>query len=168
MRNIIRFTLVAALVLALPAAAQTMDWNMAGSTGNVDEAAANAGLYAFTGTNAHFRGANVGQIVLRYPVTNTYGSFGSTIPPWTTMQLAAIDNSANGFVAARLVQVDRCSNVETTLGTITTVDDDNGGVQCPIVNVAGIDFGNFIYYIEVTLARNAAAAQASVQSVALY
>jgi len=168
MKSIIRITVLAALVLALPAAAQTMDWNMAGSAGNVDEQAANAGLYAFTGTNAHFRGANVGQIVLRYPVTNTYGSFNSKMPGWTTMELAATDNGANGFVTARLVQVDRCSNVETTLGTVTSTDDDNGGVQCHLVNVAGIDFGNFIYYIEVTLARNAAGAQASVQSLALY
>jgi hypothetical protein len=168
MKTIIRFIVVATFAMAIPAAAQNMDWNMAGSAGNVDETAANAGLYAFTGTNAHFRGANVGQIVLRYPVTNTYGSFGSTIPPWTTMELAAIDNGANGFVVARLVQVDRCSSVETTLGTVTSADGEAGVVNCALVNVAGIDFGNFIYYIEVTLARNAAAAQASVQSLALY
>lgn len=167
MKSILRFTVLAALVLALPAAAQNMDWNMAGSAGNVDEAAVNAGLFAFTGTNAHFRGANVGQIVLRYPVTNTYGSATSTIPPWTTMEMAAIDNGANGFVQARLVQVDRCSNVEATIATIVSADDD-GGVNCPTVAVAGIDFGQFIYYIEVTIARNMAAAQASLQSLALY
>jgi hypothetical protein len=167
MKNAIRVTALALLVLALPASAQ-MDWNMAGSAGNVDEQAANAGLYAFTGTNAHFRGNNVGQIVLRYPVTNTYGSFGSTIPPWTTMELAAIDNGANGFVQARLVQVDRCSNVENTIATIVSDDGEAGVVACHTAAVAGIDFGNFIYYIEVTLARNNANAQASIQSLALY
>lgn len=168
MKNVIRVTTLALLVLALPAAAQTMDWNMAGSAGNVDEQAANAGLYAYTGTNAHFRGANFGQIVLRYPVTNTYGSFGSTIPPWTTMELAAIDSGANGFVQARLMQVDRCSNVENAIAIIVSNDGENGVVACETAAVAGIDFGNYIYYIEVTLSRNNGNAQASLQSLALY
>ena len=63
MKSIIRFAAIAAFILALPAAAQNMDWNMVGSAGTVDEAAAAAAIYAFTDTNAHFAGANVGADV---------------------------------------------------------------------------------------------------------
>ncbi len=167
MKNIIRFAAIAALALALPAAAQNMDWNMVGSAGIVDETAIGAGIYAFTGTNAHHAGAAVGQIFLRYPVTNTYGSSVATAVPWTTLEMAATDNSMNGFVRARLVQVDRCSNVETVIATIVSAD----GPLAPFCFTAAVpamDFGLFIYYIEVTVARNNAAATATLHSLALY
>ena len=167
MKSIIRFAAIAAFILALPAAAQNMDWNMVGSAGTVDEAAAAAAIYAFTGTNAHFAGANVGQIFLRYPVTNTYGSSVATAVPWTTLEMAATDNSMNGFVRARLIQVDRCSNVETIIATVQTVDGPAAPV-CFLQAVPAMDFGLFIYYIEVTIARNNANALEVLHSLALY
>lgn len=168
MRSIIRVLLAAAFAATLPAAALTnMDWNAAGSTGIVDEGTIAAGNFAFTGTNAHFLIGTAGQIVLRFPVTNTYGSATSTIPPWTTLEMAAIDNGMNGFVRARLIQVDRCSNVETTVATVISPDG-NGAPFCSTIPVAGIDFSQFIYYIEVTIARANINAQASLQSLALF
>jgi hypothetical protein len=165
MKNIIRFALVVVFALALPAAAQNMDWNMVGSAGNVDEAS--GGLFAFSGTNAHIRGGMAGNVVLRYPVTNTYGGAISKLPPWNTFEMAATDSGANGFVQARLIQVNQCSNVEVVLATIVSPDGDQGSA-CTTAAIAGIDFGQYIYYVEVTIARNNAAALASLQSLSLY
>ncbi len=166
MKTIIRLIAVATFAMALPAAAQ-MDWNMAGSTGNVDEAAAAAGIYAFTGTNAHHAPGMAGTIVLRYPVTNTYGSSVATAVPWAFLEMAATDNGANGFVEARLIQVNRCSNVEAVIALVTSADGP-AVPACFVVNVPAMDFGLNIYYIEVRVARNNVAAIASLHSLTLY
>lgn len=168
MRSIAAFIAVAALATALPAAALTnMDWSMVGSAGIVDEGTVAAGNWAFTGTNALHLIGTAGAVVLRYPVTNTYGSATSTTPPWTTMEIAATDTGMNAFVQARLIQVDRCSNVETVLATIVSPDG-GSAPACSTIPVAGIDFSQHAYYVEVTIFRSNLADHAALQYVALY
>lgn len=166
MRIIIRLLALALFASSL-SAATNMDWSMVGSAGIVDEGTIAAGNWAFTGTNAHHLIGTAGLVVLRYPVTNTYGSATSTTPPWTTFEIAAIDTGMNCSVQARLIQVDRCSNIETVLATIVSPD---GGtaVACSTLPVSGIDFSQHAYYVEVTISRNNLNDHAALQYVALY
>jgi hypothetical protein len=169
MKLIVRLSLLSLLLVALPAAAQPlMDWNMVGSAGSVDEAAAAGFIYAYTNMTAHFAGGNLGTIVLRYPVTNTWGTaFGGTVPPWNTMEVAHVDNGAAASVVARLFQVNRCTNVQAQIAIMNSLDGPAGPV-CGVVPVPPLNFGTNIYYIEVTLTRTAVAGTPSVQYVALY
>ncbi len=146
MKLMIRLAFLSLLLAALPVLAQPMHWNMAGSSGVVDEANAVAANYAFTGLNVHHAGPNLGNIVLRYPVTNVFGSGLATAPPWATLEIAHTDNGggAGGFVQVRLMQINRCSNVEAPLFTWTSIDGPPNTV-CAIVPTPALNFGTNIY-----------------------
>lgn len=173
MKTICRLALLSLFLVSLSAAAQPMDWNMVGSAGSIDPATTIAGNVAFTAMSAHHRAANLGQIVLRYPVTNTFGSFSGTfMTPWNSMEVGHIDNGggAGNSVTARLFQVNRCTNAQVMIAIMNSLD--GGGVTvCPIVPIAPaalpLNFAMNIYYIEVTIQRNNVGFTPSLQYVAL-
>ena len=164
MKNLMRFALLSLVLVTLPAAAQ-MEWNIAGSTGIIDPATAPGSVQFVNMTAQHAAGA-VGQIILRYPVTNT-SLAGGTVPGWTAMEVAHVDNGPNAFVTVRLIEVDRCTNVQRQIAILNSLDGPAGPV-CPVVGVPPMDFGQKVYYVEVTLNRTAVAAIASLQYVALF
>jgi hypothetical protein len=171
MKILIRFALLSLLLLTLSAAAQPMDWNMVGSAGSIDPATTALGNLGFTNMTAHHAAGAFGQITLRYPVTNTFGSSSGTfLVPWNQMEVGHIDNGPNGFVVARLFQVNRCTNVQVQIAVMNSLDGPAGPV-CPIVPIAAgalpLNFAMNIYYIEVTIWRNNLAATPSLQYVAL-
>jgi hypothetical protein len=92
----------------------------------------------------------VNPVVARYNVTNTTGQ---EIATWSTLELGYLENSNNAQVSASLYQVDPCSGLRTLICTVTSV---NSAVPicrttCTFDNP--IDFGNFLYYVEVIVSR---------------
>lgn len=171
MKIIVRFALLSLFLVSLSAAAQPMDWNMVGSAGSIDPATTALGNLQFVNMTAQHAGGALGQITLRYPVTNTFGSSSGVFTvPWTRMEVGHIDNGAGGFVTARLWQVNRCTNAQVMIAIMNSID--GGGVTvCPIVPIAmgalPLNFAANIYYIEVTIGRNNVGFNPSLQYVAL-
>jgi hypothetical protein len=166
MKTMIRLLALAALLAALPAAAQTYDWSSIGSTGVIDYPS----LFAFTTTGPtlkHLSFSNT-TILARYPVTNTYGSATGSIPGWTTLHATYTDNSSSGSVTIKLFKVDKCDNAETQLCSITSADSGSTPVcdTCAF-NSTDVDFANYYYYVEVTLARTTTSATEAIHGVAL-
>ena len=166
MKTMIRLFALAALLAALPAAAQTFDWSSTGSTGIFDYPSMYK--YSTTGPSVKFANFQSGTVLFRYPVTNTYGSSTSTIPGWTTLHATFTDDSSNGSVTVKLFKVDKCDYTETQLCSITSTDGANSPVcdSCTF-NSTDVDFANYYYYVEVTLARSTTSANELIHAVAL-
>lgn len=166
MKNLIRFFALAALLAALPVAAQTYDWSSTGSTGIYDYPS----MYKYTTTGPTVKFANFqsGTVLFRYPVTNTYGSSTSTIPGWTTLHSTFTDDGSNASVTTKLFRVDKCDYSETQLCSISSSDGANSPV-CDTCNFnsTDIDFANYYYYVEVTLTRSTTSANAQIHGVAI-
>ena len=94
MRKVIVLSAAAILLLtALGASAQTGTWTAVGSTGTVDPTQVSL-FGVFTGTQLGFAAAgNPGSIVARFNVTNTYGGGLRDTPPWTTLEVGAINST---------------------------------------------------------------------------
>jgi hypothetical protein len=163
MRNLISLMTLALLFAALPAAAQAYDWSNVGSVGIL--AAGIGGV--FDGATFKHAPLRTGSLTARYPVTNTYGSSTSKTPPWTTLYAAVSDNSSAGSVTAKLVEVDKCSNTETTLCTLTSSD--NADPQCATCTFSSsaFDFANNHYYVQVTIARTSTSASPELHSLGI-
>ena len=166
MKTMIRFFALAALIAALPAAAQTYDWSSIGSTGVYDFPS----TYKFTtaGASLKFASFQSGTLTFRYPVTNTYGSASGSVPGWTTLHATFTDDSSSGSVTVKLFKVDKCDYTETQLCSITSTDGTNTPVcdTCTF-NSTDVDFANYYYYVEVTLSRSATSANEIIHGVAL-
>lgn len=165
MKIITRLLSLALFVTAVPLFAQTHDWTSIGGGGRVDKQS--AFKVAFTGPTLRFNSTSTGDLVARYPVTNTYGSGTSSTPPWTTLWATFLDNSASGSVTTRLYQIDKCTANETLICTITSSNSAN--VQCSscAFSASTFDFANNSYWIEVTLNRSTTAAGEEIHSVAV-
>lgn len=166
MKTLIKLLALTVLLAALPAAAQTYDWSSTGSTGVFDYPS----TYKFTttGPTVKFLSTQTGTLLFRYPVTNTYGSAVSTIPGWTTLHATFTDDSSNGSVTVKLFRVDKCDFTETQLCSITSSDGANSPVcdSCTF-NSTDVDFANYYYYVEVTVARSSSTANEQIHGVAL-
>lgn len=152
---------VLALLVTVPAAAQTYDWSNVGSVGIIP-----AGVgYVFTGPSFTFSPSRTGTLTARYNVTNTVGGAIDKTPPWTTFTAAYTDNSGNGNVNLRLMQVDKCSNAETMICNIESQDNTSCNTCTFTSNT--IDFANNFYYILANINRTNTSATIQLHSVAL-
>jgi hypothetical protein len=167
MKIITRLLAIALFTAALPALAQTHDWTSIGGVGILDP---KAGSFksTFTGPTLRFNSISTGDIIARYPVTNTYGSGTSKTPPWTTLWATFTDNSALGSVTTRLYQVDKCSANETLICTITS-SNGSSSPQCASCNFSSstFDFANNTYWVEVTMSRSSTTAAEEIHSLAV-
>jgi len=166
MKTLIRFLSLAALLAALPAAAQTYDWSSIGSAGVYDFASTYK--FATAGPSLKFGSFQSGTLVFRYPVTNTYGRASGSVPGWTTLHATFTDDSSNGSVTVKLFKVNKCDYSETQLCAITSTDGSNTPVcdTCTFNNT-DVDFANYYYYIEVTLNRTGSTPNEIIHGVAL-
>lgn len=160
MKAIISFT-VLALLLAVPATAQNYDWSHVGSVGTI---AAGVG-HNFIGPSFTFAPSRTGTLTTRYNITNTVGGAIDKSPAWTTFTAAYTDNSSNGNVSLRLMQVDKCSNAETMICNIGSQD--NGSCDSCTFTSNTIDFANNFYYIQANINRTTTSATIALHSVAL-
>jgi hypothetical protein len=166
MKNTTRLLALALFLAALPALAQTHDWTSVGSTGIVDPKAG-AFKLTWTGPTLKFNSISTGDIIARYPVTNTYGSGTSKTPAWTTLWATYKDNSASGVITAKLFEVDKCSGTETLICTITSAN--SAATQCSTCTFSSstFDFANNTYYVEVILSRSSTSAAEEIHSLAV-
>jgi hypothetical protein len=165
MKNITRLLAVTLFLVALPALAQTHDWTSVGVGGRVDKNG--AFKITFAGPTLKFNSISTGDIVLRYPVTNTYGSGTSKTPAWTTLWSTYKDNSANGSVTTKLYEVEECSDGETLICTISSSDSSSNQCSSCTFSSSTFDFANNTYWVEVTLSRSATSAAEEIHSVAV-
>lgn len=151
MKTLVSLTALALVLVLAPTAFAQADWSANATTGAIRPGSA---PHTWFGPSLTFAGANVGQIISRYNVTNTFGSSASSIMPWTTLRASIDDNSPFASVRVRLVEVKRCQNQEVTLCTLGSID--TPGTQCPVCTFATpVDFFNYEYYVEVTMNRSA-------------
>jgi hypothetical protein len=165
MKTTTRLLAIALFVTALPALAQTHDWTSVGVTGRI--APAGAFKMTYTGPTLKFNSISTGDIVARYPVTNTYGSGTSKTPPWTTLWASYKDNSASGSVVARLYGLEKCTGLETLICTITSSNNAANVCSSCSFNSNTFDFGNNTYWVEVTLNRSVTSAAEEIHSLAV-
>jgi hypothetical protein len=165
MKNTARLLALTLFVAALPALAQTHDWTSIGGTGRVAPAGASKTL--FSGPTLKFNSTATGDIVARYPVTNTYGSGTSKTPPWTTLWATSKDTSASGSVTTRLYEISKCTGAETLICTITSTNGASNQCGSCSFSSSTFDFANNTYWVEVTLSRTATTATEEIHSLAI-
>ncbi len=100
-------------------------------------------------------------------MTNTYGSGTSLTPPWTTLTESYTDTSSLGSVTARLLKVDKCSNTETQLCSVTSSNGSDPQCSSCTFSSSDMDFANFAYYVEVKLNRTSTSATEMIHSVGI-
>jgi hypothetical protein len=161
MKATISLSVLALLLLSLPAAGQAYDWSHVGSVGITQ---AGSG-HVFTGPTFTFSAFRTGTLIARYNVTNTYGSGISKTPPWTTFTAAFTDNSSLGVVNLRLMQVDKCSNAETQICSISSSD----GNSCDTCTFGSstFDFANNFYYVDARITRSSTSATEALHAVGI-
>ena len=165
MKNTTRLFALAIFLITLPALAQTHDWTSVGVGGRVEKNS--AFKITFTGPTLRFNSISTGDVIARYPVTNTYGSGSSKTPAWTTLWSTYKDNSAAGSVTTKLWEVEECTGTETLICTINSSD--SSSTQCSTCTFSSstFDFANNTYYVEVILNRSATSAAEEIHSVAV-
>jgi hypothetical protein len=161
MKAITALAVFALLLAAIPAAAQNYDWSNVGSVGIIP---AGSG-HIFTGPTFTFSPFRTGTLTARYNVTNTVGGGIDKTPAWTTFSAAWTDNSANGTVSLRLFQVDKCSNQETLICSLSSSD----GSTCDSCTFGSstFDFANNFSYIQANITRSSTSATEALHSVAI-
>ncbi len=159
--------LLALLLAALPAAAQTLDWTSVASAGVPYNG--NGISWSVSGPTIFIAPNIVSTVEFRYPVTNTYGSANSKQPGWTTFSMTYSDNSSTaGSVTANLMEVDACSATERQICTLTSQDGD-GTKQCDTSTLySSIDFSSHSYYIYVTIVKTDTPADPRLHELAIY
>lgn len=154
------------LLALAPVALDAQVWTAVASTGTVDEAA--EAFYGF-GANPTSLGylagsASVAPVVARYNVTDISGT---EKPAWNTLELGYLENSNMASVTAAFYEVDPCSGQRTLICTVTSVNSALPNcVRCTFANT--IDFANFLYYVEVTVARSNAALTPTANTLRIY
>ena len=168
MKIVVRLVFVSLLLSAMPLAAQSLDWSMAGSAGVLDDGTA-LGAFVLTGPYLGIRTDSVATAEARYPVTNTYGSVTTKTPAWSTFSMTYSDDSATAAsVTAELMEVDKCSATERQVCSITSADG-NGDPTCDVCQfVGGLDFANHAYYVHVTVAKTDIGVNPRLYALAIY
>ncbi len=165
MKNTTRLFALALFLITLPALAQTHDWTSVGVGGRVEKNS--AFKITFTGPTLRFNSISTGDIIARYPVTNTYGSGTSKTPAWTTLWSTYKDTAATGSVTTKLYEVEECSGTETLICTISSSDSSSNQCSSCTFSSSTFDFANNTYYVEVILNRTATSAAEEIHSVAV-
>ena len=165
MKYTTRLFALALFLTTLPALAQTHDWTSVGVGGRVEKNS--AFKITFTGPTLRFNSISTGNIIARYPVTNTHGSGTTKTPAWTTLWSTYKDNSANGSVTTKLYGVEECSGTETLICTINSSDSASNQCDSCSFSSSTFDFANNSYWVEVTLSRSATSAAEEIHSVAV-
>ena len=153
------------LLLPLSLSAQTGTWTAVASSGDIDEAS--LGIFAVNGAFLNHAPGTVGVVVARYNVTNTFGGGLSDMPGWNTLELGYFDGAAGSQVTATLFQVNPCTGATMLLCAVTSADVAAATCRTCQFNQQ-INFLNFLYYVEVTVQRNAAALNVSARTLRIY
>lgn len=154
------------ILLALPPVAHAEHWTAVASTGTVDESAESYYAFGANPTSLGYLGgsAAVTPVVARYNVTNTSGQ---EIAPWNLLELGYLENSNAAQVTAQFFQVDPCTGQRTLICTAVSVNSATPNcVRCTFG--VGIDFSQFLYYVEVTVSRTNAAVSPTATTLRIF
>ena len=141
-------------------------WTAVASTGVADESSLT--LFGTSGASFGFRGANGNLVGARYNVTNTFDNNPiPTLPGWTTLELGSTAQNATS-VTATLFQVDPCTGLQTELCRARN----HGELPIPTCEkctfAVPIDFAQFLYYVEVKVARANVNLQPAAHTLRIY
>jgi hypothetical protein len=142
-------------------------WTAIGSTGAVDEAALS--IYAVNGAELGFKTPSAGTVITaRYNVTNTFdNNANANLPGWTMLEMGS-NAPLNCINSATLYRVKICSRDPVAICTARNRSSDHPCATCQFANNA-VDFGGYLYYVEVTLDRTGAPQAApTVYTLRLY
>lgn len=152
------------LPLSMSAQGPGAGWTAVASTGAIDEASLTA--YETNGSFLQHLAGSVVPVVARYNVTNSLAAFTNT-PPWDNLELGYFDNAAGSAVSATLYRVDPCTGNRLALCTVTSID--NALATCRRCTFTqDMDFGNYLFYVEVTVTRNASALTPSARTLRIF
>jgi hypothetical protein len=153
MKNLFVGLAVALFLVPLSLSAQLGTWTAVASTGSIDETSLAA--YQTNGTFLQHVAGSVAPVVARYNVTNTFGGGIDDQPGWQVFELGYADNAAGALVSATLFEVERCTGNRVVICTINSVDNAVPAcLQCAFA-ANTFDFATNLYYVEVTVSRNA-------------
>jgi hypothetical protein len=150
-------TLLAAFLLAVltaPVAALAQPWTAAPGAAVIDEQS--TGIFLLDpGVLQYNAAGSTSQILAYYNVTDTSATGN---PAWTTLELAAFDNSPNSFVRAQLYRLTPSSGMTTSIAACTSVDSSSITVQpCSLLG-ATVNFNaGYIYVLRITVSRTSTA-----------
>lgn len=165
MKSPLVLVVLALLLLPLSLSAQTGTWTAVASSGDIDEAS--LGLFAVNGAFLNHAPGAVGDVVARYNVTNTYGGVASDQPPWHTLELGYLDQTAGCTVSATLYEVAPCTGISEPLCVINSVD--NAAPICMICQFnQQLNFAAFLYFVEVHVTKVAAGVNCSARTLRIY
>lgn len=162
MNRIARVLSLAALLLAaLPWTASADHWTAVGSSGSIDEANFTPAVnFATSGSALGFLGANTGTISARYNVTSSI-----EFPTWNRLEITTIDTTNLGSVTATLIRLTPCTGAQQVICSVTSLDNAAGPTCNACTFGVGIDFTQFVYYVELRMSRSSA--NAGLQTLAL-
>jgi len=158
---------------AAPQVGVDVPWTAVASTGIVDETALDYfafGLPALPGTSAGFRPGSLSTlpVYLRYNVTNTFDNNPSpNMPGWNTLEFGSF-SPPDSTAHATLYRVRICSGIQQPICTVLNQADGSRCDTCKADALGPIDFGNFLYYVEVGLRRSDANAQPRAHTLRIY
>lgn len=154
-RHVVLFAAAALLLTSLTASAQTGQWTAVGSTGALEPT--QVPLFGVIGgTRLGFNplgGSSAGTLVARFNVTNTFGGGIDDTPPWTTLEVGAL-NTVLDPVSATLYRVNPCTGARTRICTATNNVAGSAGacVSCTFPSTT-FNFATSLYYVEVSISR---------------
>jgi len=162
---------VALFLAAFAASAQTGTWTAVGSTGAVDPQ--QVGLFGVIGgTRLGFNpagGSNAGILTVRFNVTNTYGGGLRDAPPWTTLELGALNATGIDPVTATLYKVNPCTGARSAVCTVTNTTGSTSGACATCSFAAGtINFGANLYYVEVSITRSSGTGNPQLSTLRIF
>lgn len=153
MKNRIGRSLALATLLfaALPWTARADHWTAIGSSGVVDEANFTPAVnFAFNGSSLGFLGAATGSITARYNVSSSI-----EFPTWNRLEITTLDTSNVGSITATLIRFTPCTGAQQIICSVTSLDNAAGPTCNACTFGVGIDFTQFVYYVEVRMSRTA-------------
>jgi hypothetical protein len=143
-------TLAALLLAALPWTARADHWTAVGSTGTIDEANITPAVnFAFSGPALSFLGNATGSITARYNVSSSI-----EFPTWNQLELGNLDTNNLGSITATLIRVTPCNGAQQIICAVTSTDNPTGPKCNSCTFGVGIDFTQFLYYVEVRMNRS--------------
>jgi hypothetical protein len=182
---------VSAAASAASQAGAMHPWTAVASTGTVDESAFAGGapIFAFnpvammangaiSSVSYHPASPSLAPIIVRYNVTNTFdnnidpltGAPTPNMPGWNILELGSTAPPVTA-VTATAFRVRPCNGVQEVLCTVTNSGQPNptNCVRCQFPATLGpVDFGDYLYYVEVVLRRGTAGVTPQAHTLRIY
>ncbi len=148
--TLVPWVILLAVAVFLPLAANAQDWTTVGSAGAIDEDSLST--YATTDMALHFAwGASTPASVNAY--FNVVNTSGSSIAPWTTLEMESKDGTVYGQITATLYRVPKCGGGAITVCTASSTDATTNVTCTSCTFSGGLDFSNNSYFVKVSLQR---------------